>query len=55
MKSRFEHLTADNIVAHLSDMFGHSGAQQYLGEPVTVAQHCCRAPLWQTSKASLKP
>ena len=39
MKSRFEHLTADNIVAHLSDMFGHSGAQQYLGEPVTVAQH----------------
>jgi phosphonate degradation associated HDIG domain protein len=39
MKSRFNTLTPDNIVAHLSDIFGHSGAQEYLGEPVTVAQH----------------
>jgi predicted HD phosphohydrolase len=39
MKSRFNTLTPDNIVAHLSDIFGHSGAQEYLGEPVTIAQH----------------
>ena len=39
MKSRFKNLTSDNIVAHLSDIFGHRGAQEYLGEPVTIGQH----------------
>ena len=36
-------LTSSTIVAHLSDIFGHSGAQQYLGEPVTMAQHMLQA------------
>ena len=36
-------LTPNTIVAHLSDIFGHSGAQQYLGEPVTMAQHMLQA------------
>ena len=43
MKSRFNTLTSDNIVAHLADIFGSSGAQQYLGEPVTMAQHMLQA------------
>ena len=43
MKSRFNTLTSDNIVTHLADIFGSSGAQQYLGEPVTMAQHMLQA------------
>jgi len=39
MKSRFKQLTASNIVAHLGDVFEHCGAEEYLGEPVTMAQH----------------
>lgn len=39
MKRRFSSLTPDNIVAHLGDIFEHCGAEEYLGEPVTMAQH----------------
>ena len=39
MTSRPKELTASNIVAHLGDIFEHCGAQEYLGEPVTMAQH----------------
>ena len=39
MKSRFKQLTASNIVAHLGDVFEFCGAEEYLGEPVTMAQH----------------
>ncbi len=39
MKSHFKQLTASNIVAHLGDVFEHCGAEEYLGEPVTMAQH----------------
>ncbi|HCH33023.1 MAG TPA: phosphodiesterase, partial [Oceanospirillaceae bacterium] len=30
---------ASNIVAHLGDVFEFCGAEEYLGEPVTMAQH----------------
>lgn len=43
MESSNNRLTSNTIVAHLSDIFGHSGAQQYLGEPVTMAQHMLQA------------
>ena len=39
MQSRFKQLTRNNIVEHLSDIFEHCGAEEYLGEPVTMAQH----------------
>jgi len=39
VKSRFKQLTASNIVAHLGDVFEFCGAEEYLGEPVTMAQH----------------
>jgi predicted HD phosphohydrolase len=39
MKSRFKQLTASDIVAHLGNVFQHCGAEEYLGEPVTMAQH----------------
>ena len=32
-------MTEHTIVAHLSNIFEHSGTQKYLGEPVTMAQH----------------
>ena len=31
--------TPDTIVAFLADIFARCGAQEYLGEPVTMAQH----------------
>lgn len=42
-KDKEQHLTADTIVAHLSYIFEHSGTQEYLGEPVTMAQHMLQA------------
>ena len=32
-------LSADNIVAFLQDIFNRRGGEEYLGEPVTMAQH----------------
>jgi len=32
-------LTADNIVAFIGDVFDRCGDDEYLGEPVTVAEH----------------
>lgn len=32
-------LTPDNIVAFLADIFERRGAEEYLGEPVTIAEH----------------
>lgn len=43
MDSKFKQLSKDTIVAHLAGIFAHSGAQQYLGEPVTMAQHMLQA------------
>ena len=38
-KNMSEHLKADNIVAFLEDIFARRGDEEYLGEPVTMAQH----------------
>ncbi len=35
----FEKLTPDNIVAFLGDIFTRRGGEEYLGEPVTMAEH----------------
>lgn len=35
----FSTLTPDNIVAFLGDIFERCGGEEYLGEPVTMAQH----------------
>jgi len=35
----FHTLSADNIVAFLQDIFDRRGGEEYLGEPVTMAQH----------------
>ena len=32
-------LTRDTIVAFLGDIFARRGGEEYLGEPVTMAQH----------------
>ena len=32
-------LTPDNIVSFLADVFKRRGAEEYLGEPVTIAEH----------------
>jgi len=34
-----ESLNSSNIVAHIGDIFKNRGAEEYLGEAVTVAQH----------------
>ncbi|WP_170391248.1 (R)-1-hydroxy-2-trimethylaminoethylphosphonate oxygenase [Ruegeria arenilitoris] len=39
MKSDFQTLTRDNIVAFIADIFDRRGGEEYLGEPVTMAQH----------------
>lgn len=36
---KFETLTPDNIVAFIGDIFERCGDEEYLGEPVTMAQH----------------
>ena len=38
-KPDFEKLTPDNIVAFLGDIFERRGGEEYLGEPVTMAEH----------------
>jgi predicted HD phosphohydrolase len=38
-KSDFSQLTPDNIVAFLGDIFDRRGGEEYLGEPVTMAEH----------------
>ena len=35
----YKHLTGENIVAFLADIFERRGGEEYLGEPVTMAQH----------------
>ena len=37
--SRASEITADNIVDHIEDVFNRRGAESYLGEQVTMAQH----------------
>ncbi len=39
IKSNPETLTPDNIVAFLGDIFTRRGGEEYLGEPVTMAEH----------------
>ena len=43
MESEFDTVTTNTIVNYLSHIFEHSGAQEYLGEPVTMAQHMLQA------------
>lgn len=38
-KPDFARLTPDNIVAFIGDIFDRRGGEEYLGEPVTMAQH----------------
>jgi len=38
-KLDFTTLTPDNIVAFLGDIFTRRGGEEYLGEPVTMAEH----------------
>jgi len=38
-KPDFSTLTQDNIVAFLGDIFDRRGGEEYLGEPVTMAEH----------------
>ena len=38
-KSKFLKLNSKNIVAFLEDLFERRGDEEYLGEPVTMAQH----------------
>jgi len=37
--SNFHPLTHDNIVEFLQDIFNRRGGEEYLGEPVTMAEH----------------
>ena len=39
----FAELTPDNIVAFLADIFARRGAEEYLGEPVSMAEHMLQA------------
>ena len=39
----FAELTPGNIVAFLGDIFARRGAEEYLGEPVTMAEHMLQA------------
>lgn len=38
-RPEFATLTPDNIVAFLADIFERRGGEEYLGEPVTMAEH----------------
>ena len=38
-KPNLDILTADNIVAFIGDIFNRRGGEEYLGEPVTMAEH----------------
>lgn len=37
--TEYEHMTQHNIVAFLEDIFTRRGGEEYLGEPVTMAEH----------------
>ncbi|WP_171178814.1 HD domain-containing protein [Ruegeria sp. HKCCD8929] len=39
MRPDFSTLNRDNIVAFIADIFDRRGGEEYLGEPVTMAQH----------------
>ncbi len=39
MKPDFSTLNRDNIVAFIGDIFERRGGEEYLGEPVTMAEH----------------
>lgn len=39
----YAELTRGNIVAFLADIFARRGAEEYLGEPVTMAEHMLQA------------
>jgi len=39
----FSKLTSKNIVAFIGDIFERRGGEEYLGEPVTMAQHMLQA------------
>ncbi|WP_170603055.1 (R)-1-hydroxy-2-trimethylaminoethylphosphonate oxygenase [Ruegeria arenilitoris] len=39
MKPDFQNLNRDNIVAFIADIFERRGGEEYLGEPVTMAEH----------------
>ncbi|WP_419741158.1 HD domain-containing protein [Ruegeria sp.] len=39
MKPDFTTLNRDNIVAFIGDIFDRRGGEEYLGEPVTMAEH----------------
>ena len=39
MKPDFDRPTRENIVAFIGDVFERRGDEEYLGEPVTMAQH----------------
>ena len=38
-KPKYSELTPDNIVAFIGDIFDRCGGEEYLGEPVTMAEH----------------
>ena len=38
-KPDYNSLSPDNIVAFLADIFERRGGEEYLGEPVTMAEH----------------
>jgi len=38
-RSKFDKLTQTNIVGFLGDIFERCGSEEYLGEPVTMAEH----------------
>lgn len=42
----FSTLTRNNIVAFLADIFERRGSEEYLGEPVTMAQHMLQGALF---------
>ena len=39
VQSEFDNLTRENIVDFLGDIFARRGVEEYLGEPVTMAEH----------------
>ena len=39
MKPDFSTLNRENIVAFIGDIFDRRGGEEYLGEPVTMAEH----------------
>ena len=41
--TRPEALSPDTVVAFLADIFERRGAEEYLGEPVTIAEHMLQA------------